>query len=226
VARITLHRLAHSYRRQPETVDDFALREMNHVWEDGEAYALLGPSGCGKTTLLQLVAGVMAPDRGRVRVGETDVTALADAACRSFRIRTIGMVFQEFELIEHLGVVDNIALPARISNDVALDRARAVGLAEGVGLGDKLDRGPRRLSQGERQRVAVCRALYTRPSLVVADEPTGNLDSANGRYILEMLMELRLEEGAALVLATHDADVASSADREVRLRDGRIVSTG
>ncbi|MHC4959575.1 MAG: ABC transporter ATP-binding protein [Planctomycetota bacterium] len=188
--------------------------------DPGTTAAVVGPSGCGKTTLLQLVAGVMAPDRGRVRVGETDVTALADAACRSFRIRTIGMVFQEFELIEHLGVVDNIALPARISNDVALDRARAVGLAEGVGLGDKLDRGPRRLSQGERQRVAVCRALYTRPSLILADEPTGNLDPDNAAHVLGILFDYVKAEGATLLAVMHDRTLLDRFERILDLGPG------
>jgi putative ABC transport system ATP-binding protein len=185
----------------------------------GTSVAVVGPSGCGKTTLLQLVAGVMAPDRGRVRVGETDVTALADAACRAFRIRTIGMVFQEFELIEHLGVVDNIALPARIATDVPLDRARAVALAEGVGLAGKLDRSPRRLSQGERQRVAVCRALYTRPSLILADEPTGNLDPANAEHVLGILLDYVKREGATLLSVMHDRALLDRFDRVIDAGD-------
>jgi len=170
----------------------------------GARAAVIGSSGCGKTTLLHLVAGVVTPQAGRIRVDGTEVSALPDARRREFRIKNVGMVFQEFELVEHLTVLDNILLPCRISRAVDLDPDRAAALAAELGLGDKLQRFPRRLSQGERQRVAVCRALLTRPPLVLADEPTGNLDPDNTARVLDALLGYSDETGATLLTVTHD----------------------
>lgn len=177
----------------------------------GTSAAVVGASGAGKTTLLELIAGIRVPDAGRVvltdRDGhETDLGALSERERRGFRLAHVGAVFQSFELLDHLHVLDNILLPLRLG-DRAVDaaaRARAQGLAEEVGLGGKVRRRPRHLSHGERQRVAVCRALVTRPALVLADEPTGNLDADNRERVLEALETGAQATGATLLVVTHD----------------------
>ena len=173
----------------------------------GVKAAVIGPSGSGKTTLLHLVAGIVPPSTGRIVVDGTEVTALGESARRGFRIARIGMVFQEFELLDYLSVLDNILLPYRITGRLPLDRAvrdRAAALAERVGIGDKLKRSIRRLSQGERQRVAVCRALLPEPPVLMADEPTGNLDPVNKDRVLDILFDYAGESGATLLTVTHD----------------------
>jgi putative ABC transport system ATP-binding protein len=168
---------------------------------------VVGPSGSGKTTLLNLIAGIVPPLRGRIETTGVEVTSLSDAARRDFRIRHVGLVFQEFELLEYLTVLDNILLPYRINPSLRLDRKvreRAVRLAERVGISDKLGRHPDKLSQGERQRVGVCRAVLPEPKLLLADEPTGNLDPANAGRVLDILFEYAQENGATLVTVTHD----------------------
>ena len=183
---------------------------------------MIGPSGSGKTTLLHLVSGVLLPPGGRVLVDGTEVSNLPDGQRREFRIGTIGMVFQEFELLDYLSVLDNILLPYRIGEKLQLDnsvRERAIGLAHSVGIGDKLTRYVNRLSQGERQRVGVCRALLTRPRLLLADEPTGNLDPSNKGRVLEILLNYAETNGATLVTVTHDHDLLDQFDRVVDFRD-------
>ena len=186
---------------------DFSLQVADLQVEARSTTALIGPSGSGKTTLLNLIAGITSPRAGQIEVDGVDVTALSDAARRAFRVSRIGLVFQEFELLEYLNVLDNILLPYRINSALALDEAarhRAVKLAESVGLQGKLNRYPARLSQGERQRVAVCRALSAEPVLLLADEPTGNLDPANAQLVLDLLFELAGRTGTTVVAVTHD----------------------
>ena len=184
----------------------------------GESAAVIGPSGCGKTTLLHLVAGIVTPRAGRIVVDSIDLSGLNDAGRRDFRVARIGLVFQEFELLDYLDVLDNILLPYRITSALRLDsevRARALELAAEVGIGDKLDRPPRRLSQGERQRVAVCRALVARPRLLLADEPTGNLDPGNKERVLDILLEQARRSGATLLTVTHDHSLLGRFDRVI-----------
>jgi putative ABC transport system ATP-binding protein len=186
---------------------DFRLHVPELVVGAGESVAVIGPSGTGKTTLLHLVAGITTPTEGRIRTADVELTALDEAGRRAHRVRQIGLVFQEFELLEYLSVLDNVLLPYRIHPALRLDarvRARAVELAQRVGVGDKLSRFATRLSQGEKQRVAVCRALVTRPSLLLADEPTGNLDPDNKGRVLDILFEYADESGATLLAVTHD----------------------
>ncbi|MEM8884550.1 MAG: ABC transporter ATP-binding protein [Planctomycetota bacterium] len=173
----------------------------------GARAAVIGPSGCGKTTLLHLIAGILRPSSGAIRIDDTELTALDEAARRSFRVRRLGLVFQEFELLDYLDVLDNVLLPCRLHPDLPLDaaaRERGASLAAQVGLGDKLHRPIRRLSQGERQRIALCRALIAEPALILADEPTGNLDPDNKLRALDLLEQFASASGAALVVATHD----------------------
>ena len=188
----------------------------------GEKVAVIGPSGSGKTTLLHLMAGIQLPQEGTVVTDEVAVTDLDDGDRRDFRIRRIGMVFQEFELLEYLTVLDNILLPYRINGSLKLDRSvrdRAASIAEQVGIADKLNRLSTRLSHGEKQRVAVCRALIAEPVLLLADEPTGNLDPTNTLKVLYILLDAATATGATLVTVTHDHDLLSSFDRSIDVMD-------
>ena len=182
----------------------------------GERVGVLGPSGSGKTTLLHLIAGIALPDRGAVHTGGTEVSALSESERRDFRIRNIGLVFQEFELIDYLSVLDNVLLPYRINPLLRLDasvRDRAVRLIGGVGLADRTGRLVTQLWQGEKQRVAVCRALIAEPDLILADEPTGNLDPTNKGRVLDILLEYAKEHAATLLTVTHDRDLLPRFDR-------------
>jgi putative ABC transport system ATP-binding protein len=188
----------------------------------GEAVGLVGPSGSGKSTLLMVLAGLERPDRGRVVLDGTDLTTLGEDALARVRGRRVGIVFQSFHLVPTMTALENVALPLELAGrDDAFERARAELAA--VGLGDRLHHYPAQLSGGEQQRVAIARALSPDPALVVADEPTGNLDETTGRSIADLLFEIRRERGATLVLVTHDASLAGRCDRTVRLRAGQVV---
>jgi putative ABC transport system ATP-binding protein len=203
---------------------DFRLRVPDFALSPGEKVAVIGPSGSGKTTLLNLIAGIFTPEAGSVKVGETEVSALGDTARRDFRITTIGFVFQDFELLDYLNVLDNILHPCRITGALKLDgvvRRRAVELAERMGIGDKLKRYADDLSQGEKQRAAICRALVTGPKLLLADEATGNLDPENKVRILDLLFESVEEHGATLLAVTHDHELLPRFDRTVDFQEFR-----
>ena len=200
-----------------------ALRGLDFQLAPREFVALVGPSGCGKSTLLNLLAAVDRADAGRVEVCGQDLRTAGEGALTRFRRRCVGVVFQDFQLMPNLTAEENVGLPLAL--DGRTDAARVAHLLERVGLSARTAHYPSELSGGEQQRVAVARALVHRPQLVVADEPTGNLDSHSGEAIIELLMQVRLEQGAALVLATHDRELAARADRVVRLRDGRILGS-
>ncbi|MEH6579480.1 MAG: ATP-binding cassette domain-containing protein [Amphritea sp.] len=190
----------------------------------GERLAVIGPSGSGKTTLLNLIAGIIQPLAGRVQVGDVEVTGLSDAARRDFRVSTIGFVFQDFELLEYLNVMDNILHPYRISTALKLTpqvRGRARELAAQMGISDKLGRSARDLSQGEKQRAAICRALLPDPDLILADEATGNLDPLNKGHILDLLFESVAAHNATLLAVTHDHELLPRFDRVVDFADFR-----
>jgi putative ABC transport system ATP-binding protein len=192
--------------------------------DPGQVVALYGPSGSGKSTLLLLAAGLIAPDAGTVRFGGRDVGAFAPEAAAVYQRREVGFVSQSFDLLPGVPAVDNAAvklLADRVPLNVA--RREATPWLDRVGLGDRLHRTPDRLSGGERQRVAIARALVNGPRLVLADEPTGNLDSQRGGEILELVVRFARERGAAVVLATHDPQAARVADRVLALRDGRLA---
>ncbi len=185
---------------------------------------MLGPSGSGKSTLLNLVSGIDLPDAGRVRVGGVDLTALDEQARTRFRRERVGFVFQFFNLIPTLTVLENLLLPLELNGTEGPPaRARAEALLRAVGLEDRADAAPDRLSGGEQQRVAVARAIVHRPALVLADEPTGNLDEDTGRIVIGVLEELVRAEGATLVVVTHARTLARRMDRVVRVRHGRVV---
>jgi ABC-type lipoprotein export system ATPase subunit len=201
---------------------DFRLAIPTFDIARSEKVAIIGPSGSGKTTLLHLMAGILTPEQGSVRVDEVPINALNDAGRRDFRITNIGFIFQDFELLDYLNVLDNILHPYRITGALKLHRgvrARAAMLAKAMGIGDKLKRRPHALSQGEKQRVAICRALLTKPKLILADEATGNLDPANKIHILELLFRSVEEHAATLVAVTHDHALLTYFDRVVDFRD-------
>ena len=202
--------------RYPQS--DFLLELPSLNIETGQKVAIVGPSGCGKTTLLNLISGIAEPDIGSVSVGGECVSRLSDAARRDYRIANIGMVFQQFELVEYLNVRDNILLPFAINSTLVLDSevgSRAAGLATAMGLGEKLSRRASQLSQGEQQRVAICRALITCPQLILADEPTGNLDPKNKALILDLIFDQATKQGQTLIVVTHDLGILEGFDRTI-----------
>ncbi len=192
----------------------------------GERVAILGPSGSGKSTLLNLISGIDLPDSGSVRVDGTELTALSERDRTLFRRRRLGFVFQFFNLLPTLTVLENLLLPVELKGPVGdAEEARARGLLEAVGLADRADTFPDRLSGGEQQRVAVARALVHRPALVLADEPTGNLDEDTGERVADLLERLVVEDGRTLLAVTHSRELAARMDRVLRLDHGRLVES-
>ncbi|HKT80623.1 MAG TPA: ABC transporter ATP-binding protein [Vicinamibacterales bacterium] len=189
----------------------------------GRFVAIVGPSGSGKSTMLGLIAGLDAPTSGSVLIDGTDITTLGEDALARLRGEKIGFVFQFFHLIPSLTAFENVAVPMEIAG-AADASARARALLDEVGLTGRAHHYPSQLSGGEQQRVALARALANNPPIVLADEPTGNLDSTTGRNIMELLQGVHRSRGTTLVLVTHDRDLASLADERIVLRDGRVVS--
>ena len=188
----------------------------------GQSAALIGPSGCGKTTLLQLLAGIIPLQKGSIQIATTSLNQLPDRERRLFRIQTIGFIFQDFGLLDYLSVFDNMVHPYRINHGLMLTKEikeRAQSLATSVGLADKLQRFPKQLSQGEKQRVALCRALITKPRLILADEPTANLNPEQKHEILDLLLEDVKTKGSSLMLATHDYDLLDKFNQVIDFKD-------
>ena len=184
----------------------------------GEHLAITGPSGCGKTTLLQILAGILPASAGLVQIGDNELSSLSDTERRRFRITSVGQVFQDFELLESLKLGENILLPYLINGALTLDasvRTRAAELAMSVGLGELLNRPVANLSQGERQRLAICRAVITRPKLILADEPTGNLDANSKLATMKLLHEQARATDATLIVVTHDHSLLGGFDRHL-----------
>jgi ABC-type lipoprotein export system ATPase subunit len=204
---------------------EFRLEIPEFTVARGEKMAVIGPSGSGKTTLLNLIAGITTPVNGAINMGNIKINRLSDAQRRDFRITTIGFVFQDFELLDYLNVMDNILHPYRITSALSLNkevRARATTLAQEMGIGDKLKRAANDLSHGEKQRVAICRALLPRPKLILADEATGNLDPDNKARILDLLFRRVEDHDATLLAVTHDYELLKRFDRIVDFKDFRI----
>ena len=218
---IAISQLKFSY---PEGGFHLGIDELSVV--RGSSVAVIGPSGTGKTTLLNLISGVAVPDNGLITTNGIEVSLLDDAARRDFRIQNIGFIFQEFELLEYLSVLDNILLPYRISGALQLTagvRKRARELAGRVGIANKLGRYVHRLSQGERQRVAICRALLPDPALILADEPTGNLDPENTDRVLDIIFDYVQSNSSTLVGVTHERHLLDRFDQVVDFADFRKV---
>ncbi len=202
-----------------------ALRGVNLAILRGERVALLGKSGSGKSTLLNLLGGLDRPSSGQVHVAGSDLHALRPEALARFRLVTVGMIFQAYNLIGSRSALENVELPMVFAGRPRSERREAAHRAlEAVGLGDRLEHRPNQLSGGERQRVAIARAMVNRPAVLLADEPTGNLDSETARDVLDLLLAHVAREGTTLILVTHDDDLARVAsDRVIRLKDGRVA---
>lgn len=211
------------YRLGAETVH--ALRDVDLRVGEGEFVAVMGASGSGKSTLLHLLGLLETPDEGRVAIGGVDTGGLDDDALTEMRRRRLGFVFQNFELVPNLTARENVLLPADMSGDGAAARERLTRLASVLAIDDRLDHRPDQLSGGQRQRVALARALINDPVVVLADEPTGNLDSRTGREVLELLSRGVRDLGWTVIMVTHDPRAALEAQRIVFLRDGRLVGS-
>lgn len=213
---IELRDVSKVYLRGGEAVH--ALQSVSFSIEQGQMISLVGPSGCGKTTCLNLVAGVDRASEGRVMVCGVDLAQAGEAELTELRRRHVGMIFQSFHLMPHLSVEENVALPLALRGERDPNRVR--DLLDRVGLSHRLRHYPAELSGGEQQRTAIARAIVHRPRVLLADEPTGNLDSRSGEAVLALLAQLRQEEGAAMIMVTHDDHVASHADATWSMRDG------
>jgi ABC-type lipoprotein export system ATPase subunit len=214
--------LTKSYAMGKRTLE--VLRGVNLEIARGEFLALRGASGSGKSTLLHLIGGLDSPNSGEIFFDGQDIAKFSETELTQFRNRRIGFIFQSYHLLPGLNALENVCLPARIGRtaaDIAEKRGRE--LLEQVGLKDRIEHKPYELSGGEQQRVALARALVTEPKLILADEPTGNLDSHTGAEIIELLKGLCVKKGTTLVIATHDAKLATSAQRVLELVDGRIA---
>jgi ABC-type lipoprotein export system ATPase subunit len=214
--------LGRTYRIGKRLLD--VLRGVNLEVARGDFLALRGASGAGKSTLLHLLGGLDVPDAGEISFAGKNLATLSAAKLASFRNFKVGFVFQAYHLLPELTALENVCLPARIARVSVADAAkRGRELLARVGLGERIEHRPNELSGGEQQRVAIARALINSPELLLADEPTGNLDSKTGGEIIELLKSLRVEKNTTLIIATHDARVAAHAERVIELADGRIT---
>jgi putative ABC transport system ATP-binding protein len=200
------------------------LKDINLTVKKGEALAVEGPSGSGKSTLLGLIAGFDSPTRGSIRIEGEEITGLDEDRMALLRGRKIGFVFQSYNLIPTLTAEENVMLPLELRGNSSMPQARARELLQAVGLQERLSHYPAQLSGGEQQRVAIARAFACSPSILLADEPTGNLDSATGKIVMDLLLSLNHSEGTTLVVVTHDSALSRLAGRILRLLDGRIVN--
>ncbi|MEM0375912.1 MAG: ABC transporter ATP-binding protein [Nitrososphaerota archaeon] len=202
-----------------------ALRGVTLRIEDGEFVAVVGPSGSGKTTLLNLVGALDLPTKGDIVLNGTSYTSLGRSGLNELRRKELGFVFQTFNLLSHLTALENVELPLIAAGVPRSERRRrALEMLARLGMENKASKKPTELSGGEQQRVAIARALVNNPSVILADEPTGNLDSANAKNVVELLREINEREGKTILLVTHNLEIAEYADRIVRMRDGRVES--
>ncbi len=211
--------------RMGRDVEVRALRGVSFRVDRGDYVAIVGTSGSGKSTLLNLIGALDRPDGGHVRYDGRDVREMSDAELAELRNRRIGFVFQSFHLLSRMTARDNVAMPLVYRTSSPRERRRlATEALEAVGLGDRVDHRPTELSGGQQQRVAIARALVTEPALILADEPTGNLDTATGEEIMSLLERIQAERGTALVVITHEPEIAGRARRRIELRDGLVLT--
>lgn len=219
---ISLQNIEKVYRT--DTIETLALNNINLNIAQGEFLSIMGPSGCGKSTLLNIMGLLDAPSRGQVQIAKQNTTELSDKQLAAFRNKKLGFIFQSYHLINDLGVVDNVELPLLYRNTSAKERKQLATEALGkVGLSNRIKHFPTQLSGGQRQRVAIARAIVGNPEIILADEPTGNLDSAMGNEIMDILLQLNQNEGTTIVMVTHDEHMANKTHRLVRLFDGTQV---
>ncbi len=217
--------LTKSFQKNAVTVD--VLRGVDLTVERGSSVAIMGASGAGKSTLLHVLGGLERPTAGRVEIGGQDVYGVSEQARAELRNRQVGFVFQFHHLLPEFSALENVMMPALISRESeASARARATGLLEEVGVGHRLTHRPGELSGGEQQRVSLARALVMSPALVLADEPTGNLDVATGERVFDLLLAMNERRGTTLVVVTHNPELAARMERCFRMLDGRLVASG
>lgn len=219
---IEIRNLTKSFQKGDETITP--LRDVSLDIDDGEFVSLMGPSGTGKSTLLNQIAGIDKPTSGTIAVNETEITTISRSRLAKWRAANVGYIFQTHNLIPVLTAYENVELPLLLLPFNRAERQRRVQIAlEAVELLDRANHYPRQLSGGQEQRVGIARAIVTDPKVVVADEPTGDLDSATSSHILDLLKRLNSELGTTLLMVTHDADAAATAGRQLRLDDGRLI---
>lgn len=219
---ITLQNIEKVYRT--DTIETLALNNINLNIAKGEFLSIMGPSGCGKSTLLNIMGLLDAPSKGQVQIDKQNTTNLNDRQLAAFRNKKLGFIFQSYHLINDLGVIDNVELPLLYRDTTAKERrALATEALAKVGLSNRTKHFPTQLSGGQRQRVAIARAIVGKPEIILADEPTGNLDSAMGNEIMDILLQLNEREGTTIVMVTHDENMAHKTHRLVRLFDGTQV---
>lgn len=219
---IRLQNIEKVYRT--DTIQTLALNSINLDIEKGEFLSIMGPSGCGKSTLLNIMGLLDMPSKGSISIDEQTTGKFSDKELAQFRNKKLGFIFQSYHLINDLQVLDNVELPLLYRNSTAKERKKlATEALEKVGLSNRIKHFPSQLSGGQRQRVAIARAIVGRPEIILADEPTGNLDSAMGNEIMEILLQLNSNEGTTIVMVTHDENMAQKTHRLVRLFDGSQV---
>ena len=201
-----------------------ALRGVDFTVKEGEFVAVIGPSGCGKSTLLHLIGGLLKPTSGRILIEGVSISSVSDGERTEIRRHRMGFVFQSYNLLSTLTAKDNIRLAERIHGNGHYEDGSARQILRLLGLENKMDHKPWELSGGEQQRVAIARAVINRPAILLADEPTGSLDSENSRVVLSMLQELNSVSGQTIIIITHDPEAASTADRIIEMRDGKILN--
>ncbi len=207
-----------------DTIETLAINSINLTIAKGEFLSIMGPSGCGKSTLLNIMGLLDEPSKGSISIGDQDVSQFSDKQMAKFRNEKLGFIFQSYHLINDLRVLDNVELPLLYRNSTSKERKQSATAAlEKVGLSNRLRHFPSQLSGGQRQRVAIARAIVGNPQIILADEPTGNLDSAMGNEIMEILISLNKNEGTTIVMVTHDENMANKTHRLVRLFDGSQV---
>jgi len=219
---IRLQNIEKVYRT--DTVETLAINSISLDIAKGEFLSIMGPSGCGKSTLLNIMGLLDEPSKGGIKIDDQDISSFSDKRLANFRNQKLGFIFQSYHLINDLQVLDNVELPLLYRNSSAKERkALATEALEKVGLSNRLKHFPTQLSGGQRQRVAIARAIVGKPQIILADEPTGNLDSAMGNEIMEILINLNKNEGTTIVMVTHDESMAQKTHRLVRLFDGSQV---
>lgn len=205
--------------------NEIVLNEADYVFENKKTYAIIGKSGSGKSTLLNLISGIDIVDNGKILVNNFNITYRNDSEKSRFRLKNIGFVFQFFYLQPHLNVIENVKLPTYITKEDDKEaEQRAKELLFSVGLENKIKSYPKELSGGEMQRVAIARALISNPTIILADEPTGNLDEANSAAVIDLLKKVCVEKGCMLLLATHDRNVMNRMDESVSIKDGKLIN--